>query len=88
MARMNPAGGGWTTTWRGTALLAVALAAVAAALFAWAPWKDRQVDPAQHLEGAVAHLGPVDDDERLGRGDARPGAIGRGRRRLGAASSG
>ena len=43
MARTDSAGGGgWATTWRGTALLAVVLAAVVAALLVRAPWKNQE----------------------------------------------
>ena len=50
----------WTATWRGTALLAAGLAAVVAALLAWAPWKEpaapANADDTERLAGELAHL--------------------------------
>ena len=48
----------WTTTWRGTALLAAGLAAVIA-LLAWSPWKapaPAATDDSGRLAGELAHL--------------------------------
>ncbi len=47
MARNDPGDGGWTTTWRGTALLTALLAAVVAALLIRAPWKDPSPAPVE-----------------------------------------
>ena len=58
MARNDPADGGWSTTWRGTALLTAVLAAVVAVLLVWAPWTDRGPTPADgdRVSSELAHL--------------------------------
>ena len=49
----------WTTTWRGTALLAAGLVAVGTALLAWSPWNTpapTEANDGERLAGELAHL--------------------------------
>ncbi len=58
MARNDPAKGHWSTTWRGTALLLILLAAAVAALLIRAPWKESAPVSADgdRLSGELSHL--------------------------------